>query len=147
MTATDLTAKQAKILRWIIAYKSAREIPPTIREICTEFRFSSPNGALGHLDALEKKGYIARSDKKARSIRVLKGPDGKGVESLTTEAVERAVADLFLCGTQKASRLVLVDDDKPEGDFGWNLGGWCPEAITDRLCKAFGLPMPERKGR
>lgn len=116
MTATDLTAKQAKILRWIIAYKSAREIPPTIREICAEFRFSSPNGARGHLDALEKKGYIARDDMKARSIRVLKGPDGKpvGTVGLTREEVLAALEAVTNAG----------------GD---------PYIIADRLCERWGI--------
>ena len=41
---------------------------PTIREIAEEFGFRSPNGVVGHLNALEKKGLISRENNKSRSI-------------------------------------------------------------------------------
>ncbi|BBJ27784.1 SOS-response repressor and protease LexA [Athalassotoga saccharophila] len=44
--------------------------PPTIREISDHFGFSSPSGALAHVEAIEKKGYIKR-DKASRGIKVL----------------------------------------------------------------------------
>ncbi len=44
--------------------------PPTIREISDHFKFSSPAGALSHIEALQKKGYIER-DHASRGIRII----------------------------------------------------------------------------
>lgn len=44
---------------------------PTIREIGQEFGVRSTNGVRHHLDALEAAGYIERSDRLSRSIRIL----------------------------------------------------------------------------
>jgi len=44
--------------------------PPTIREISDHFGFSSPTGALVHIEAIEKKGYIKR-DHASRGIKVI----------------------------------------------------------------------------
>lgn len=48
-----------------------RGIIPTIRELQEELGFSSSRGVVGHLIALERKGYIRR-DGGARGIRVIK---------------------------------------------------------------------------
>ena len=54
---------------------------PTMREIGREFGINSTNGVRHHLRVLEDAGYIGRSDRKARGIRVLVAPnDATGVE-------------------------------------------------------------------
>lgn len=65
-----LTARQREVLEWIkanMAYYS-----PTVREIAAAFDFKSPQGAVCHLDALAKKGYV-RLTGKARGIEVIHG--------------------------------------------------------------------------
>jgi hypothetical protein len=58
------------------------------------------------------------------------------VTRLTRPMIERAVADLYLSGTgNKATRLVLVDDDTGDRD----MGGWAEECMVDRLCKWLGV--------
>ena len=69
LTTNDrsLTSRQEQILNFI----RTRRLPPTVREICAEFGFKSPNGAMCHLQALARKGYIARDPMRARAIHVL----------------------------------------------------------------------------
>jgi DNA-binding MarR family transcriptional regulator len=64
-----LTAKQSAIVSFIATKLHDNGRPPTIRELCTEFNVRSTNGMAEHLKAIEKKGYIVRSDG-ARGLRL-----------------------------------------------------------------------------
>ena len=44
---------------------------PTIREIMQHFGFTSPNGAMCHIRALERKGLIRRRAHAVRGIEVV----------------------------------------------------------------------------
>jgi repressor LexA len=44
---------------------------PTVREIMEHFGFRSPNGAMCHIRALEKKGLLRRRARQTRGIEVL----------------------------------------------------------------------------
>ena len=44
---------------------------PTVREIMQHFGFNSPNGAVCHLKALERKGLIRRREHCVRGIEVV----------------------------------------------------------------------------
>src|ERR1041385_269296 len=65
-----LTAKQDKILKFIVEYVNDKGYPPSIREIGNSFGISSLRGVTVHLDALERKGFIKRSST-SRSITVI----------------------------------------------------------------------------
>ena len=67
---TELTKKQEKVFSFIREKITDRGYGPTIREICDEFGFASPNGAMGHLRALVKKGVISRTANSSRSIEL-----------------------------------------------------------------------------
>ncbi len=64
-----LTERQQEILDFIVDEIQRRGYPPTLREISSRFDISSTQGVRRHIDALEKKGYIAR-ESGARSISV-----------------------------------------------------------------------------
>lgn len=64
-----LTARQAEALAFIRA--NPRIYGPTIREIAAAMGIASPNGVVGHLRALEKKGLIKRTAKVTRGIEVV----------------------------------------------------------------------------
>jgi repressor LexA len=57
------------ILQFVLDYIDREGYPPSIREIGAHFQIGSLRGVTVHLDALEKKGYIARSNT-PRSIKV-----------------------------------------------------------------------------
>ena len=68
MSTPLLTRRQAKILEFVHERLHAGAAGPTVREIAERFDIQSPNGVTGHLRALERKGFIARSPHKSRSI-------------------------------------------------------------------------------
>lgn len=64
-----LTARQREVLEWIkanMAYYS-----PTVREIAAALSIKSPHGVTGHLEALERKGYIRMANGRPRGIEVV----------------------------------------------------------------------------
>ena len=68
--AKGLTKRQESILEFILEYVQGEGYPPSIREIGAKFKIGSLRGVTVHLDALERKGYIERSNT-PRSIRVI----------------------------------------------------------------------------
>ena len=67
----NLTEKQKKALDFI--QQGIRQaLPPTIREIARYMGFSSTGTVRDYLTALEKKGYLKRTNKKSRAIELLK---------------------------------------------------------------------------
>jgi repressor LexA len=65
----ELTTKQKAIYDYIREHIETKGFPPAIRDICTEFGISSPNGVMCHLKALEAKGYINRIQKHKNNKR------------------------------------------------------------------------------
>lgn len=68
--AKGLTKRQQLILEYILDYVQGAGYPPSIREIGKHFDIGSLRGVTVHLDALERKGYISRSNT-PRSIKVI----------------------------------------------------------------------------
>jgi len=66
----DLTPRQREVLAFIEA--NSHLYGPTVREIAAGLNIRSPNGVVGHLAALERKGAIKRHPNKVRGIEVAK---------------------------------------------------------------------------
>ena len=66
----DLTERQRQILNFIQEKQDAERLTPTLREIAKHFRFSSPNAALCHVQALLAKGFLKNLPGRARAIQV-----------------------------------------------------------------------------
>ncbi|MGE0606947.1 MAG: transcriptional repressor LexA [Pirellulales bacterium] len=64
----QLTTRQREVYEFIREKIHGRGYGPTVREIGTRFKISSPNGVMCHLKALEKKGLIAREPNMSRAI-------------------------------------------------------------------------------
>ena len=106
MAPTDaLTQRQLSIYEFIRDDILNRGYGPTVREIANEFGIKSPNGVVGHLSAIEKKGLIVRDKKKSRAIE------------LTVEALE-AERGLPLVGTVAAGMTNLAFEQDDRVDFG-----------------------------
>lgn len=67
--ADALTPRQLEVLRFIAAGTSFRT-PPTYREICTHFGFTSTHAAHCHVAALAKKGVVEVRARTARAFLV-----------------------------------------------------------------------------
>jgi repressor LexA len=62
--------KAKEVFRYIKTHIQERGFPPSIREICRAFNFSSPRAGQKYLEALEEQGHIARTSK-SRGIKIL----------------------------------------------------------------------------
>jgi len=67
-----LTERQRRILEFIVERIEDQGAPPTLREIAQHFGLASPASVRGHLEALEKKGFIRRRGWTARGIEPVK---------------------------------------------------------------------------
>lgn len=65
-----LTLRQEEILGFIQVYMRNNQTWPSFREIESHFGFHSTNAVMGHIRALERKGYISRVPGQARTFRM-----------------------------------------------------------------------------
>ncbi|QWR77664.1 transcriptional repressor LexA [Candidatus Magnetomonas plexicatena] len=66
----EMTLRQSEVLEFIKGHITTIGYPPTIREICSQFGFSSPVSAKHHVDALKRKGYLRQEPLKQRALEV-----------------------------------------------------------------------------
>lgn len=66
----DLTVRQQEVLGYLQLHLREFGTWPSFREIEEHFGFRSTNAVMGHLRALEKKGYISRVPGQARTFRI-----------------------------------------------------------------------------
>ncbi|MGF1530408.1 MAG: transcriptional repressor LexA [Puniceicoccaceae bacterium] len=66
-----LTFKQAEVLKYLRLSASRDGFWPSIRDIQEYFNFKSTNSVIGHLRALERKGYVRRKPGQARAFSLL----------------------------------------------------------------------------
>lgn len=64
-------SKQEEILQFIKDQLCEKGYPPSVREICSAVGLRSTSTVHGHLERLEKKGYIKRDPTKPRAIEVV----------------------------------------------------------------------------
>ena len=67
----DLTDRQKQILEFIQHRQETDGFTPTFREIAAHFRFSSPNSALCHVQALLAKGVLKNLPRRARALQIV----------------------------------------------------------------------------
>ena len=93
-----LTQRQQEILDFIESFIEDHAYGPSLREIADHFGFSSVNGAVGHVRALETKGFIVKPSNKMRAIELAEEyasqkvglpVAGRVAAGLMTEAVQQ----------------------------------------------------------
>lgn len=65
-----ITDRQKEVLTFISTYTEENSYPPTVRDISEHFEISL-RAVQDHITALQKKGFLSQSQKRARSIKVL----------------------------------------------------------------------------
>lgn len=68
---SELSEKQQQILDYLKKEVHEKGYPPSVREICDATGLKSTSTVHGHLERLEKKGYIRRDATKPRAIEIL----------------------------------------------------------------------------
>jgi repressor LexA len=90
----ELTERQKQILDFIQHRQDFEKLTPTLREIASHFRFSSPNAALAHVQALRAKGFVKNLPGRARSLQVVDRESGNTLptSALGAPTIRRRVA-------------------------------------------------------
>ena len=136
MSGKELSQKQRQILDFIIQQQAQRGYPPSVREICEAANLSSTSTVHGHLERLERKGYIRRDPTKPRAIEILYHPEQEVLpEDMSSpefnEVPPAEVAQVPVIGRVTAGEPILavenIEDhfplplsvlgDEPEKDF------------------------------
>jgi repressor LexA len=111
----NLTRRQKEVLKHIEDFVNENSIPPSVRDIAAAHQ-CSVKGAYDHIRALEKKGYIDRSERRSRSIvltetalQVLKPQESKRIPLLG-----RIAAGSPILAEQNVEELVDFPLDKWE---------------------------------
>ena len=68
-----LTVRQREVFDFIVDFADRHGYWASVRDIQVGICAASPNGAMCHLVALRKKGYITWGERTARSIRPVVG--------------------------------------------------------------------------
>ena len=130
MLQETLTPQQNRVFQFILSHMQTHNNPPTIREIAAEMGFKSPNGVVGHLKAIERKGLITRSSKKSRSIQL--------TDEFTSE-----IRGLPLVGRVAAGMMTEAIEQNERVDFGefWTArGNYVLEVEGDSMIDAHVVP-------
>jgi repressor LexA len=69
-----LTTRQQQVYSFIKDYVEANGCPPTFREISGHIGTAGTVTAIGHVEALEKKGYLRRREGSSRGITLTQSP-------------------------------------------------------------------------
>lgn len=69
---SKLTKKQKQVFDFIKTYISENGISPTIEEIRKELKLKAVSTIHEHINSLEEKGYISKSENSARSLSLIK---------------------------------------------------------------------------
>ena len=105
----NLTQRQSEILQFIKEFLTEKHYSPSIREIASYYSIT-PKGAYDHVKALEKKGYIAVSHNKSRSISLISKDDSQG-NALRVPIIGRVAAGLPLFAEENREGYVTIPSD------------------------------------
>lgn len=86
---SKISSRQQAILDFIRNEVRLKGYPPSVREIGEAVGLASSSTVHGHLDRLEKKGFIRRDPTKPRAIELLGSLDQDGNESSFSHTVAR----------------------------------------------------------
>lgn len=88
MDMKNLTLRQQEILGYLRLHQKRHGTWPSFREIQEHFGFKSTNAVMGHLKALERKGFISRVPGQARTFRISVDLDEDRIPPEATDVVE-----------------------------------------------------------
>ena len=104
---TELTDKQKHILNFLQKFMNENGYPPTVKEIMVHFNFASPTAVTTHLTALEKKGYVKKTGKRARG----------SVPINTVEKKDNLIKIGKITSLNQENRVLFIDKNNKEVNF------------------------------
>ena len=108
-TRAETTRKEKAILKFIEEQVIEKGYPPSVREIGKAIGLSSTATVHAYLAKLEKQGFIKKEDKKGRTLKVIKGTDGKPVKkSEKNFYAQKELVDVPIIGKITAGQPILA---------------------------------------
>lgn len=68
-----ITPRQREVYDAIVEFCEAYGYGPTIRELCKQFGWASPNSAMNYVKILRNRGWISWNPRQPRTIQPLGG--------------------------------------------------------------------------
>lgn len=94
----DLTPRQRQVLNYIEKAQRQQGCPPSVRQLAHWLGIKSPNGVMGHLKALERKGYLKRQNPQTSAFQLpdaaTQGPPVLPLVATVPAGTPRAAYDL-----------------------------------------------------
>lgn len=108
-TRAETTRKERAILKFIEEQVIDKGYPPSVREIGKAIGLSSTATVHAYLAKLEKQGFIKKEDKKGRTLKVIKGSDGKPITKQNKNFyTQRELVDVPIIGKITAGQPILA---------------------------------------
>ena len=101
-----LSQKQFEILEYMKKAVREKGYPPSVREICDAVGLKSTSTVHGHLERLERKGYIRRDPAKPRAIEIFSDND-----SGNSDGSSRALIEVPIVGTVTAGIPIFATEN------------------------------------
>ncbi len=105
---SGLTPLQRETLEEICRHLDAKGYPPTVKELSEVFGVSEPS-VYDRIKQLVHKGYLGREGRKARSLSVLRRPEGIPVALAAIPIVRGVAWDTDLLGSSNVEDDILVE--------------------------------------
>ena len=93
-----LSQKQFEILEYMKKAVREKGYPPSVREICDAVGLKSTSTVHGHLERLERKGYIRRDPAKPRAIEIFSDNDSGNSNGSSRELIEVPIVGTVTAG-------------------------------------------------
>ena len=108
-TRAETTRKEKAILKFIEEQVMDKGYPPSVREIGKAIGLSSTATVHAYLAKLEKQGFIKKEDKKGRTLKVVKGSDGKTIKKSNKNFyTQKELVDVPIIGKITAGQPILA---------------------------------------
>lgn len=95
----NLSQKQMQILEYMKKEVKEKGYPPSVREICDAVGLKSTSTVHGHLERLERKGYIRRDPSKPRAIEIFTEDNEDKKDGIEKEMLQIPIVGTVTAGT------------------------------------------------
>lgn len=102
MIAVSLTAKQARLLDYLMEYRAHHTTMPTMQEMCAGTGTTSKSSIWQQINQLEARGHLTRIHGKARAIALVPQVDLKAENERLRAALRDLIDANFDADAQRA---------------------------------------------
>lgn len=110
-----ISEKQKQIIDFIKSELHRKGYPPSVREICKAVGLRSTSTVHGHLECLERKGYIKRDSAKPRAIEILDGDVCFSSEVIKLPVIGKVTAGMPMLAVENIEEYYPVPIDLVKG--------------------------------